>query len=191
MIDIQQAIKRLEEGNLRFINDKLESRGHLAKRRKELISGQEPWAIILSCADSRVVPELIFDTGIGELFVIRVAGNIANKSTIATIEYAVAHIHSPVIVVLGHENCGAVTVAMADADHGDNLNHLLANIQPAKLTARDQSINGIAKHNAILTSKKLVDKSKIIRGAKDKKELEIIPAYYHLSSGKVNFHIET
>ncbi|PLW93333.1 MAG: carbonic anhydrase, partial [Marinilabiliales bacterium] len=109
MISIQKAIKKLEEGNFHFVNDKLKNRNLHAKRRMELVDGQEPWAIILSCADSRVVPELIFDTGIGELFVIRVAGNIANTSTIATIEYAVAHIHTPVIVVLGHENCGAVT----------------------------------------------------------------------------------
>ncbi|MCB2207033.1 MAG: carbonic anhydrase [Bacteroidetes bacterium] len=190
MISIQQAIKRLKEGSLHFVNGKLENRNFHAKRRKELIDGQEPWAIILSCSDSRVVPELIFDTGIGDLFVIRVAGNIANTSTIATIEYAVAHIHTPVIVVLGHENCGAVTAAMADADHGDNLNHLLANIQPAKMTATDQSINGVAKQNAVLTSKELVEKSEIIRSAIQKKELEIIPAYYHLSSGKVDFYIE-
>ena len=190
MINFQQAIKKLEEGNVHFVNDKLENRNLHAKRRKELVDGQEPWAIILSCADSRVVPELIFDTGIGDLFVIRVAGNIANTSTIATIEYAVAHIHTPVIVVLGHENCGAVTAAMADADHGDNLNHLLANIQPAKMTATDQSINGVAKQNAVLTSKELVDKSEIIRRAIQKKELEIIPAYYHLGSGKVDFYIE-
>jgi carbonic anhydrase len=136
------------------------------------------------------VPELIFDTGIGELFVIRVAGNIANTSTIATIEYAVAHIHTPVIVVLGHENCGAVTAAMADADHGDNLNHLLANIQPATMTATDRSINGVARQNAILTSKELADKSDIIHNAVQHRKLEIIPAYYHLGSGKVDFYIE-
>ncbi|MEE4260079.1 MAG: carbonic anhydrase [Bacteroidales bacterium] len=190
MINIQQAIKKLEEGNLHFVNDKLESRNLHAKRRMELIDGQEPWAIILSCADSRVVPELIFDTGIGDLFVIRVAGNIANTSTIATIEYAVAHIHTPVIVVLGHENCGAVTAAMADADHGDNLNHLLANIEPAKLIAPDQSVNGVARQNAILTARELVGKSEIIRNTIQKKELEIIPAYYHLATGKVDFYIE-
>ncbi len=190
MISIQKAIKKLEEGNFHFVNDKLKNRNLHAKRRMELVDGQEPWAIILSCADSRVVPELIFDTGIGELFVIRVAGNIANTSTIATIEYAVAHIHTPVIVVLGHENCGAVTTAMADADHGDNLNHLLANIQPAKMTATDRSINGVARQNAILTSKELADKSDIIHNAVQHRKLEIIPAYYHLGSGKVDFYIE-
>jgi carbonic anhydrase len=190
MISIQQAIKKLEEGNLHFVNDQLENQNFYAKKRMELIDGQEPWAIILSCADSRVVPELIFDTGIGDLFVIRVAGNIANTSTIATIEYAVAHVHSPVIVVLGHENCGAVTAAMADAVHGDNLNHLLANIEPAKLIATDQSVNGVARQNAILTSKELMDKSEIIRSVIQKKELEIIPAFYHLGSGKVDFYIE-
>jgi carbonic anhydrase len=190
MLNIQQAIEKLEEGNLHFVNDNLKNRGQFKERRRMLKKGQEPWAIILCCADSRVVPELIFDTGIGELFVIRVAGNIANKSTIASIEYAVAHIKSPVIVVLGHENCGAVTASLADTDHGSNLNHLLSHIQPAKEASSLQNVNVVAKLNAILTAKELSDKSGIISSALQKKELEIIPAYYHLETGKVDFYIE-
>jgi carbonic anhydrase len=155
-----------------------------------LKKGQEPWAIVLCCADSRVVPELIFDTGIGELFVVRVAGNIANTSTIASIEYAVANIHSPVIVVLGHENCGAVTAAMADTNHGSNLKHLLSHIQPAKEASSVQNVNDVAKLNAVLTAKELSDKSDIIMSALQKDKLEVIPAYYHLETGKVDFYIE-
>ncbi len=190
MITIQQAIKKLEEGNNHFVNDKPERKNQDAIRRKEVVDGQEPWAIILSCADSRIVPELIFDTGIGELFVVRVAGNIANTSSIASIEYAVAHIHSPVIVVLSHENCGAVTATMTEADNGYNINHLLSHILPAKLSAKDKSVNGIAKQNAILTAKELFNRSEIISGAVKEGKLEIISAYYHLDSGKVDFHIE-
>ena len=190
MLNIQQAFKRLEEGNLHFVNDNLEQRSQLKEKRRALKKGQEPWAIVLCCADSRVVPELIFDTDIGELFVIRVAGNIANISTIASIEYAVANIHSPVIVVLGHENCGAVTAALTDGDHGRNLSHLLSHIQPAKESASGNSVNEIAKSNAILTAQELTEKSDIIRNEVHKNTLEIIPAYYHLETGKVDFYIE-
>ncbi len=101
-----------------------------------------------------------------------------------------AHIHSPVIVVLGHENCGAVTAAMTEADNGYNLNHLLSHILPARLSAKDKSVNAVAKQNAILTTKELFNRSEIISGAVKKGVLEIISAYYHLDSGKVDFHIE-
>jgi len=191
MLNIQQAVKRLEEGNLHFVNDNLKNKVQLKEKRKMLMNGQEPWAIVLCCADSRVVPELIFNTGMGELFVVRVAGNIANTSSIASIEYAVAHIHSPVVVVLGHENCGAVTAALADGEHGRNLNHLLSHIEPAKEASSAQNVNDVAKLNAVLTVKELSVKSDIILNAIKNNELEIIPAYYHLETGKVDFYIET
>ena len=191
MLNIQQAVKRLEEGNLHFVNDNLKNKVQLKEKRKMLMNGQEPWAIVLCCADSRVVPELIFNTGMGELFVVRVAGNIANTSSIASIEYAVAHIHSPVVVVLGHENCGAVTAALADDEHGRNLNHLLSHIEPAKEASSAQNVNDVAKLNAVLTVKELSVKSDIILNAIKNNELEIIPAYYHLETGKVDFYIET
>ena len=98
-----QVLTRLQEGNARFVDDKLDGQLQNSNRRSALTSGQEPYAIILSCADSRVVPELAFDAGLGELFVIRVAGNIANSSSIASIEYAVANLGTGIIMVLGHE----------------------------------------------------------------------------------------
>ncbi|MEC9399182.1 MAG: carbonic anhydrase, partial [Myxococcota bacterium] len=109
----EAIIERLKAGNERFVKDTTEGKLRDQARRADLVGGQKPWAIVLSCADSRVAPELAFDTGLGELFVLRVAGNIANTDTIASIEYAVAHIGSPVIVVLGHQSCGAVTAAIA------------------------------------------------------------------------------
>jgi len=99
--------QRLQEGNSRFVEDKLDGKLQNSSRRSDLTGGQQPFAIVLSCADSRVVPELAFDTGLGELFVLRVAGNIANTETIASIEYAVAHCGSKAIVVMGHQSCGA------------------------------------------------------------------------------------
>jgi len=184
----KNVIKRLKDGNARFVKDKLDGKLQNSSRRGELTGGQDPYAIILSCADSRVVPELAFDTGLGELFVLRVAGNVANTSTIASIEYAVAHIGSPVIVVMGHESCGAVTAAVGGGDNGYNLNHLLAHITPAISASRkNASVNSVVKKNAKLTVEDLKSRSAIISGAVEKGKLEIVPAYYNLGSGKVEF----
>ena len=113
----QESLHRLKEGNNRFVQDKLDGKLQDSSRKTSLLGGQSPFAIILGCADSRVVPELAFDTGLGELFTVRVAGNIANTSSIASIEYAVAHLGAKLIVVLGHQNCGAVAAAIAGGDN--------------------------------------------------------------------------
>lgn len=184
----QEILDRLEAGNERFVTDKLEGKLSDAPRRDALTGGQDPYAIVLSCADSRVVPELAFDTGLGEIFVVRVAGNVANTSSIASIEYAVAHIGSKVIVVLGHQSCGAVTAAVNGGDNGYNLNHLLAHITPAiDASPEGASITDVVKKNAELTAKDLSDRSEIIRNAVASGALKIVPAYYNLDSGKVDF----
>ncbi|MEM7574998.1 MAG: carbonic anhydrase [Bacteroidota bacterium] len=184
----EQIITRLQAGNARYMADQNERKLQDLDRRAALTAGQDPYAIILSCADSRVVPELAFDAGLGELFVVRVAGNVANSSSIASIEYAVANIGSPVIVVLGHESCGAVTAAFAGGDNGYNLNHLLAHISPALHAAEEgASVNEIVKVNAEKNAEELVNRSAIIRGAVDSGKLKIVPAYYNLESGKIDF----
>ena len=183
----EQVLERLKAGNERFVSDKLSGELQDSKRRSELTGGQWPWAIVLSCADSRVVPELAFDTGIGELFILRVAGNIANTDTIASIEYAVAHLKTEVIVVMGHESCGAVGAALAGGDNGYNLNHLLAQIEPAKAQASSGDVNTVVKKNAELSAKDLYDRSAIIKGAVDGGNLKIVSAFYNLGSGKVDF----
>src|SRR5438105_3479472 len=109
------ALDRLKDGNGRFAADKPAARKTDAKRRAELAAGQHPFAVVLTCADSRVAPELVFDAGLGELFVLRVAGNIADPAVVGSIEYAVEHLHTPLIVVLGHESCGAVAAALDGA----------------------------------------------------------------------------
>lgn len=188
MMNSNEILERLKTGNQRFVADKLDGKLQNSARREKLTSGQSPYAIILSCADSRVVPELAFDAGLGELFVIRVAGNIANTSSIASIEYAVALIGSSVIVVLGHQSCGAVTAAVAGGDNGANLNHLLGHINPAiEVSDANASVNTIVKKNAELTANELIHKSSIIKDATSNGKLKIIPAYYHLDSGKVEF----
>lgn len=185
---IQEVIGRLEAGNKNFVNDKLDGKLQNSSRRSSLTAGQEPYAIILSCADSRVVPELAFDAGLGELFVIRVAGNVANNSSIASIEYAVAHLGTTVIVVLGHESCGAVTAAIGGGDNGHNLNHLLSHITPAIAASETgAAVNDVVKKNAELTGTELKNRSAIIRDAVESGKVKIVPAYYNLGSGVVDW----
>lgn len=182
------ALNRLIEGNERFVADKNERKLQDATRRDVLTSGQEPLAIVLSCADSRVVPEMAFDTGLGELFVVRVAGNIANTSSMASIEYAVAHCGAKLIVVLGHQSCGAVTAAVNGGDNGYNLNHLLSHITPAIASSKEgASVNDVVKTNANTTVEELKGRSTIIGNAVASGDVKIVSAYYNLDSGKVDF----
>lgn len=182
----KEILQRLVEGNERFVADKLEGKLTDGSRRNELLAGQDPFAIVLSCADSRIVAEMIFDTGLGELFVVRVAGNVANTSSVASMEYAVANLGTSVLVVLGHENCGAVTAAVGGGDNGYNLNHLLAHISPAiHATPEGASVDEVIRKNAQLTAEELLNRSSIIANAVKQNKLKIVTAYYHLESGRV------
>lgn len=187
----KKAQKRLEEGNARYKAGKLVHPNQQPECRELWTGKQEPWCIVLSCADSRVTPEMVFDTGIGELFVLRVAGNIANASTIASIEYAAANLKSVKgIVVLGHESCGAVGAAVSVKDSGNSapspaLQHLVGHIMPAiqKKPAGKDKMAGYVRANARLAAEDLRDRSKIIQDSR----LPIVPAYYRLKSGDVEF----
>lgn len=184
----QEVLERLKSGNERFVADKLDGKLQDSERRNSLRGGQSPYAIILSCADSRVVPEMAFDTGLGEIFTVRVAGNIANSSSIASIEYAVAHLGSTLIVVMGHESCGAVTAAVNGGDNGYNLNHLLSHVTPAlSACGTGADLATVVKKNAELNGEELINRSSIIRNAVESGKVKIVPAYYNLDSGKVDF----
>ena len=181
-------LERLKKGNERFVQDNLNAENQTSKQRNKTVKGQKPFAVILSCADSRVVPELIYDTGIGELFVVRVAGNVANTSSIASIEYAVAQLNTKLIVVMGHQSCGAVTAAVKGGDNGSNLDHLLSHIQPAvESTFNKSNLELIIRKNTEISTASLAGKSKIIQSSLEAGELKIVNAYYRLEDGKVDF----
>lgn len=184
----QDALNALKDGNQRYINDNLNHPHSDTARRDSQTGGQAPFAIILSCADSRVVPELAFDQGIGDIFVIRVAGNTANPSSIASIEYAVAHLGTKLIVVLGHESCGACAAAIAGGDNGPNLNHLLDQIQPAVTRSAAKDVNDVVRINASNQAKRLENDSQIISDAVKSEGVEIVTAFYHLNGGRVDFN---
>lgn len=183
-----RVVKHLNEGNERYKSGKLAHPNQTPECREKWVGHQEPWCIVLSCADSRVTPEMIFDTGIGELFVVRVAGNIANASSIASVEYAVAHLPVHGIIVLGHEGCGAVKAAV-DTKNGaptpsPALHHLVGHILPAlQKKPRGDAMAGYVRANARMVSDELCSRSKIIHDSK----LPVVPAYYRLKSGDVEF----
>lgn len=184
---MENPLERLKSGNANFITDTLNNDYRDSSRRKDVVSGQHPFAVVLTCSDSRVVPELIFDTGIGKLFVIRVAGNVANPSSIASIEYAIAHLNVKLVVVLGHQSCGAVTAALAGSKNGKNLDHLLNFIQPAIADSNSKDVDEVSHIHATLTTKQLTIESSIIAKAIENDALKIIPAFYSLESGQVDF----
>ncbi len=186
-MEINEIIKRLKEGNNRFISDTSVNKLKDSTRRELLSGGQSPFAAILGCTDSRVVPEFIFDTGLGEIFTVRVAGNIANVASIASIEFAVSNLNVKLVLVLGHSNCGAVNAAVKGGDYSSNLNRILTHITPAIEQTPGGNIDEIIKKNATLNAEELVNRSPLIAEAVRSGQLKIFPTFYHLESGEVEF----
>jgi len=180
----KEALEKLKKGNEQYVLDRDNVNADL-NIRESLVKGQAPYAIVLGCADSRVIPEAIFDANAGELFVVRVAGNIANTSSIASIEYAIAHLGTKLIMVLGHENCGAVTAALAGGDNGHNLNHLCSHIVPAIAASESDEVNDVVRKNAQMNAQELISRSSIIADSL-KNGVEIVSGFYNLSNGKVD-----
>lgn len=190
----QVALEKLVEGNKRFVELKVTHPDQTKQRLKEVTAGQHPFAVILCCSDSRVPPEIIFDQGLGDLFVIRVAGNILDDSVIGSIEYAVEHLGTPVVMILGHENCGAVTAAVNEAYEHTHIDKILESIHPAVSKAKhdheaDHDKAGILKdaivNNVHNVTQDLQAYSKVIADQVEKGELKLVEAYYSLETGEV------
>jgi len=180
----------LEAGNKRFVAGKSQTRD-LVARRSKLASGQSPNVIILSCSDSRVSPELIFDQGLGDLFVIRTAGNVADPVALGSIEYAVDHIHSPLLIVLGHQKCGAVDAACSGGKMPSvNLEAIMNKIGPAVTQAKtyakaDDLLESAVKENVHQSAKDVLANSEIVREAVSSGKLKVVEAEYSLDTGEV------
>jgi carbonic anhydrase len=191
-VSADDALKMLMAGNARFVASKLEHPALSADRRIEVAKGQYPFAAVLGCADSRLAPELLFDRGLGDLFTIRVAGNIADDAVIASIEYAVEHLHAPLVMVLGHERCGAVQAAVDTAPQmGDAPGHLGAltkPIQPAVAQAKTQG--GDLLDTAVIANVgqvvgQLKASQPVLAEMLQHGEIKIVGARYDLDTGEV------
>lgn len=189
-----ESLARLKAGNARFVSSPADARPVDASRRAALARGQEPFATILSCADSRVPPEIVFHTGLGDLFVVRAAGNITDKAILASVEYASEHLNVPLVVVMGHESCGAVKAAVdtpVGQSLGPNLDYLVAAIRPSvKATASRpaaERMRAAILANVEETLNDMVTGSHILRELGGEGKVQFVGAYYELESGQVYF----
>ncbi|MBR0717773.1 carbonic anhydrase [Bradyrhizobium liaoningense] len=185
------ALKRLMDGNTRYV-DGVSRRHDFKHEREALVGGQNPFAAVLSCADSRIAPEYAFDSGRGDLFVCRVAGNFAGTETIASMEYTVAVLGTPLILVLGHDRCGAIDATIKalkdDKPPPGHIPSLVAAIAPAVKTAAQQSgdaLENAIRQNVIDNVVKLKSAAPILNAAVEQGKLKVIGGIYRLATGTV------
>lgn len=197
-VSAEEAKRRLIEGNRRFVNENRQYPNQSKRRLQSVSKKQYPYAAILGCADSRVPPEIIFDQGLGDLFVVRIAGNIASNETIGSLEYATANLGTQLIVVLGHKGCGAVSAAFDNQPDNGKINSIVDDIRPSlspnSRTRRNSSNNNDVNddNNAVINNieyqaRKLQNNSQIIDKLIRDDRLKIVGAYYDINTGKVRF----
>jgi len=191
-VGADEALNRLKDGNARFVtgNRKPFDAAQLLKRRTDLAKEQKPFAIVVSCSDSRVPPEMVFDQGLGDRFVIRTAGEVIDPVAIGSIEYAVAHVGVSLVVVLGHQRCGAVSAAVSGEDQPGHISDIVKAIKPAVEQVNGKSgdaVDNAIHAQALAVVRQLQTSGPLISERAQSGKLLIVPAYYSLDSGKVEF----
>jgi carbonic anhydrase len=191
-ISAETALVRLKSGNQRFVAGRPRPR-HLISERRALAEGQAPYAIILCCSDSRVSPEIIFDESLGRLFVVRVAGNVADPVDLGSIEYAAQHLHARLLLVVGHESCGAVKATLEGGQVPPNIDAIVDRINPAVEKARNRRgdaktlLNAAIEENVRQQMSNALQQSAMLRQMVEKQELRISGGIYNLHTGKVSY----
>ena len=181
------GLKLLLEGNQRFINGKLEHPNQSVERRAEVAKGQHPFAAVLACSDSRTSPEIIFDRGLGDIFVARVAGNVADQVVIESLDYSVKHLGVRVVMILGHNRCGAVTAAVQGHEDEGDVGPMLSELRPAVEASKGMPGNPVenaVRENVKIVMKKLADSPELAAMVKSG-ELKIVGGIYDLDTGKI------
>jgi carbonic anhydrase len=182
------VLRELKAGNDHHVAKRYQHPHQSAARQREIVATQHPHATILSCADSRVVPEIIFDQGLGDLFDVRVAGNVASDIELASIEYAAEHLHAPLVVIMGHQKCGAVTAAAESGEAAGHLPSLLALIRPAIERAKAQPgdlIDNAVRLNVENVVRQVRGSAPVLADMVNRGSLMVVGAVYSLDSGKV------
>ena len=185
----QQALDELLEGNRRFVQEGAMHPHQSSQRRDELKDHQDPHEIILTCSDSRVSPEIIFDVGLGDIFVIRTAGNILDDIVIGSIEYAALHLGSPLLLVLGHTCCGAVTATVDGTIPPGHIPFITDALEPAMKEAsklEGDLITNTIRQNAIMTAQTLRESEPVLKGLSDSGDLLVKAGLYDIASGLVS-----
>lgn len=183
------ALQKLEHGNARFVDFTMKHPNQTKARRDKLIIGQRPFAVILTCSDSRVPPELIFDQGLGDLFVIRNAGNVLDEHVLGSMQYAIHHLGVKLIVVMGHESCGAVGAAMKEDKETPEIESIKKSIEPAVCACKKENrytYENVIRTNVLLETEAVIQNKEINEYYK-KHGVDVRPAYYNINSGKVDF----
>jgi carbonic anhydrase len=186
-----EALKKLLDGNRRFYSEQYAKRSVGPARRMELLKGQHPFAIVLCCSDSRVAPEILFDQGLGDLFIVRVAGNTADSVALGSIEYAAEHLHAPLLFVLGHEKCGAVAATAQGGEAPGNIASIVSRIAPAVEKARaagktgDALVSAAVDENVSLVLAEVVRRSAILANLVHEGKLVLAGGKYALGTGRV------
>jgi carbonic anhydrase len=182
------ALRRLMDGNARYVAGRAAHPDQSTERRVAISNEQHPFAIVLACADSRVPPELLFDQGLGDLFVVRNAGNLLDDHVLGSIEYAVEHLHVCLVMVLGHEKCGAVSAALAGGHPHGHIRSIVKSLAPvlakSKRMAGDPVENAV-RCNAQYSADKLVHSHPVLQEAHHAHKLDVVAARYDLATGRV------
>jgi len=190
-LSAKKALKKLKFGNERFVKNQSKHPDETIARRKEMLNGQHPFVVVLSCSDSRVPPEIIFDQGLGDIFEIRNAGNVLNEHVIGSIEYAVMHLGVKLIVIMGHQDCGAIAATLSGVSETKYIQALEDSIKPAIDDCKKQGLainsDNVVKAHVMQDIKELAQQDSELIQYMKKHDVKIIPAYYHLDSGKVDF----
>ena len=183
------ALRALLDGNARFARDETARPNLSAARRAELLDGQQPLAVVFGCSDSRVPPELIFDCGLGDLFIVRTAGHVLGRPSLGSIEYGALHCRTPLVVVLGHSRCGAVTAAARGSEADGELPSITDAIRPAVDSVRGlpgDLVDNAAKAHARQTAAELDRRSILLHDRVRAGGIRIVAAFYDLGSGRVD-----
>ena len=187
------ALAELKAGNAHHVQHKYQHPHESVERQRELVKGQQPHAEILSCADSRVPPEIVFDQGLGDLFIVRVAGNVATDTELASLEYGAEHLHIPLLVVMGHEHCGAVTAAVEGGTPEGHIGTLVDLLRPAvdqTRTMAGDKVENAVRANVELVVKQLRSSTPILSELVAHNKLKIVGGVYSLDTGKVDWLVD-
>jgi carbonic anhydrase len=187
-MDGDRALQNLMEGNTRYVSAKAAHPNQTPARRAEVIEGQHPFAVIVGCSDSRVPPEIIFDQGLGDLFVVRLAGHVLNDEALGSIEYAVEHLGTRLVMVLGHDKCGAVTAVVQGGDAAGHIGSIFTAIAPAVQKAKSRPgdlLKNAIRENVAMVVEQLQSSAPLLQALVKNGGLKIVGAHYHLDNGKV------
>jgi carbonic anhydrase len=187
-MNIEEALQKLMDGNGRFAHSRSIHPNQTEERRAECSKGQKPFAAIVGCSDSRIPPEIVFDQGLGDLFVVRVAGNIVDDVTLGSIEYVIGHLGTELVVVLGHGKCGAVTATVQGEEARGNIAKIVRAIAPAVEKAKNLSgdlIDNSIKANVELAVERITSSKPVLSELVKDGKIRIVGAYYDIESGIV------